>query len=56
MNEKEMALIEKLLENQKDLLDALNCVAESQYLIAQALTPKIQIVVVVADDEPPTRN
>lgn len=51
MTDRELALLEKLIETNKGLIEAMRAIAESQYLIAQALTP-IQVVGLVADDEP----
>jgi hypothetical protein len=53
MTDKELDLLSKLIDRNKELIEALGCIAESQYLIAQALSP-IQIMGMVADDEPPT--
>jgi hypothetical protein len=49
MNDRELALLEKLIDNQKEMAEALNCLAESQYLIAQALMPPIEFGVVEGD-------
>ena len=55
MNERELALLEKLIETNNGLINAMEAIAESQFLIAQALTAS-QIVVAIAppDDGPQT--
>jgi hypothetical protein len=52
MTDQELALLEKLIETNKGLIEAMTSIAESQYLIAQALMP-MQIVGLVAEDEGP---
>ena len=53
MNELQMALLEKLIDTNKELIEAMNSVADSQYLIAQALAPTA-VIELMANDGPGT--
>jgi hypothetical protein len=51
MTDKELDLLAKLIEANGKAIEALTIVAESNYLIAQALSP-MPMMGVVMDDEP----
>lgn len=52
MTDRDYALIEKLLDTQKEMLETLRALAEAQYTIVEALTPTQ--VFISGPDEPPT--
>jgi hypothetical protein len=53
LTDQQMKLIETLLERQKEALSVMEALAETQFILAQALCPEVQITV-SGDDGPVT--
>ena len=54
MTNAELSLLEKLIESQREMIDVLGVLAESQMVIAQSLLPEVSIVMTGGDDGPQT--
>lgn len=55
MSERELALIEKLLETHKEMSETLRAMAEAQYNLTEILIgQQVTITMTDPDDEPPT--
>lgn len=53
MTNEQAKLIGELLERQKEALSVMEALAETQFILAQALCPQV-VISLAGDDEPPT--